>query len=147
MGKSNISIIIPTYNKKNRIKYLLKSLELQSKAVDFNIIIVDDGSIDGTDENIYLYKEKLKLDYIKIENSGRSHARNVGIECSDTKYLIFCDDDMILPIDFIEKHYQLLESNSDALIHGKIYNFPFASFLMIRNMEHWFPKKSICKTK
>ena len=71
MGKSNISIIIPTYNKKNRIKYLLKSLELQSKAVDFNIIIVDDGSIDGTDENIYLYKEKLKLDY-KI---GRASCR------------------------------------------------------------------------
>lgn len=128
MGKSNISIIIPTYNKKNRIKYLLKSLAFQAKTVNFDIIIVDDGSTDGTEENIYLYKDKLKLDYIKIKNSGRSHARNVGIECSNTKYLIFCDDDMILPIDFIEKHYQLLEGNSDALIHGKIYNLPFASF-------------------
>lgn len=128
MANADISIIIPTYNKKNRIKFLLKSLIYQSQDILFDTVIIDDGSTDGTEEVVDKYKNKLRLKYIQIENSGRSHARNIGVDNSTSKYIVFCDDDMILSPNFIKNHYRYLELNPHTLVHGKIYNLPYLSF-------------------
>jgi len=90
-----VSVIIPTYNRMRPLEDAVKSVQSQTYR-DFELIIVDDGSTDGTDRLI----EKSAPDavYIRQENRGVSSARNRGILASKGKYIAFLDsDDRWLP--------------------------------------------------
>jgi len=99
-----ISVIIPCYNCKELIGETLDSLEMQSYK-DFEVICVNDGSTDETLE--YLKKQaetrSLDLKVIDKENGGVSSARNIGINASDSEYLLFLDADDVYNKKFIEK--------------------------------------------
>jgi len=89
------SIIIPTYNRGN---YICKAIEsvLQQTVSDLEIIVVDDGSTDDTLEKIQPYSAKIR--YVKTENRGPSHARNVGMRLAVGDYISFLDsDDLYYP--------------------------------------------------
>ncbi len=89
-----LSIIIPAYNCKKTIAKCLKSINLN---INYEIIVVDDGSIDGTSEIIIdLLKKLPEIRYFKIENHGVSYARNYGINESKGDYIFFLDSDDIL---------------------------------------------------
>ncbi len=97
MSIATISVVIPTYNMQASIAKTLKSLEEQSFKL-FEVIIVDDGSTDCT-ENIvreFMRQSKLKIKYHRQNNQGVSAARNKGIELCSSKFIAFCDaDDML----------------------------------------------------
>lgn len=102
----DVTIIIPTYNRKELVKKTLLSLEKQTYPKDkFEIIVVDDGSIDGTEEIISELKKKLKLDllYFKQNNQGPAAARNVGIRNAKGEYIYFVDDDIELSPTCLEE--------------------------------------------
>ena len=87
------SIIVPAYNVENYIEECLDSI-LKQDCKDYEIIIVDDGSKDGTGKICDKYKEKYEaLCVFHQENQGLSGARNTGIENSSGKYLLFVDSD------------------------------------------------------
>ncbi|WP_016896801.1 glycosyltransferase family 2 protein [Aerococcus viridans] len=89
-----LSVIIPAYNAEKTIKRCVESVLNQSEEVDFEIIIVNDGSIDNTKkilESLSSKSDKIKL--IHQENKGLSAARNSGIRESNSKYLAFLDSD------------------------------------------------------
>ncbi len=96
-----ISIIIPTYNRFLLLNQAVESCLNQSYQ-DIEIIIVDDGSTDATEERV---KELLKSEwsdklifYFKQQNSGASAARNLGVEKAQGKYVQFLDsDDLLYP--------------------------------------------------
>ncbi len=90
-----VSIIIPAYNAEKYIERCLKSV-LAQKYENKEIIVINDGSTDKTEEKISKYINKIK--YIKKKNGGLSEARNVGIEKATGKYIMFIDAD-----DYIEK--------------------------------------------
>lgn len=123
-----ITLVVPTYNKSTRLVFLLESLTHQAFELGFNTIIVDDGSTDDTKEVLDKYIDNFRFKYIYQKNSGRSHARNLGLSHVKTKYSIFVDDDMILPPEFIQMHFNSLKKNENKLVHGKIWNLPFLSF-------------------
>lgn len=93
-----ISVIIPAYNCENTIECCIDSILSQSENV-IQIIVIDDGSTDGTYERIK--KKELqdqRLTIIRQNNKGPSASRNRGIELAEGKYLCFVDsDDIILP--------------------------------------------------
>jgi glycosyltransferase involved in cell wall biosynthesis len=92
------SIIIPAYNASKTITRCMNSIISQEYS-DFEVLIINDGSIDNTAELIedYLTKDE-RVKSITIDNSGVSKARNIGIQKSSGQYLIFIDsDDWILP--------------------------------------------------
>lgn len=92
------SFIVPVYNTE---KYLNKSLDslVNQTFKDFEIIIVNDGSTDGSSKIITKYEKKHKnIKVINQANSGLSMARNNGVKKADGKYLIFIDSD-----DYVEK--------------------------------------------
>jgi glycosyltransferase involved in cell wall biosynthesis len=127
---SQISVIIPTYNKAERIKFLLESLKKQSGDVEFDVIVVDDGSKDATKFEVFKYFGDLNLQYFYKPNKGRSHARNFGLSKVKTSYVIFCDDDLILANDFVFQHYKMLRDNPECLVHGKIWTLPYLAFFL-----------------
>jgi glycosyltransferase involved in cell wall biosynthesis len=105
-----ISIIIPTYNRKLIVEGAIVSA-LNQTLKDFEIIVVDDGSADGTRE--YLESLNLPIKIISKENSGVSSARNAGIKEASGMYVAFLDsDDSWLP-NKLEMQVKYLESHTD----------------------------------
>ena len=118
-----LSIIIPVYNTEDFLNRCLDSIVAQRKKVNFSfeVIIINDGSIDCTDEILETYSEKYK--FFKVfhtENKGVSKARNLGIVKSSGKYITFCDSDDCYEDDVLEKISEtLMKFDSDFLIYGR----------------------------
>ncbi|AEY67378.1 glycosyltransferase [Clostridium sp. BNL1100] len=124
-----IDLIIPTYNKSTRLRLVLESLCYQIMPKEqFKVIIVDDGSTDDTSNVVNDYITKLNINYIYQNNSGRSHARNTGLNAADASIVVFVDDDVILSNAFISSHYELHQKFDNSIVHGKIYELPYLKF-------------------
>ncbi|MFH1542572.1 MAG: glycosyltransferase family 2 protein, partial [bacterium] len=87
-----ISVVIGTYNQKETLKMVLVSLMNQSIPLEeYEIIVVDSSSTDGTAEMAGEFKVK----YIRVENKGKSAARNKGIAEAKGEIILLTDADMI----------------------------------------------------
>lgn len=92
-----ISVIIPLYNKKNTIKRTIESV-LNQTYTDWELIIIDDGSTDGSVNEIAPYLPNNQIQYIQKVNKGVSSARNMGVNIAKGEWIIFIDaDDYFLP--------------------------------------------------
>ena len=121
--EGNIDVIIPTYNRRHTLGRAIDSVLIQSLK-PAEIIIVDDGSTDGTQELISInYPD---ITYIKSENKGVSAARNLGIKHSQSDWLAFLDsDDEWLP--------NKLEKQSAAISNQKEYKVVHCDEIWFRN--------------
>lgn len=102
------SVIIPTYNRADLLKFTLESLRKQKNNTSnyFEVIIVDDGSSDHTKEVLKEFEHQLNLKYIYQPDRGFrvARARNLGISLAESPISIFVDSGVILKNDFIDKH-------------------------------------------
>lgn len=116
------SIVIPSYNRKGFISTPIDSC-LSQAFNDFEILIIDDGSTDGTIaflQSIYAHEPRIKV--IPVENGERGRARNIGFNSSTGSYVIFLDsDDEFLPDALHVFHKTLLENSSISILCGKYY--------------------------
>lgn len=112
-----VSVIIPTYNRTDFLKFTLQSV-LNQTYKNFEIIVVDDGTLNN--DNFLLCQTFGKVKYIKIENSGGpAKPRNVGIREAKGKYIAFVDDDDLWLSTKLEKQVAILENNLDfGLVHS-----------------------------
>ena len=99
IGKTTVSVIIPTYN---CAKYLSESINsiLRQTYQDFELIVIDDGSQDITKELVanYIKEYPSKIKYFYQKNKGLPAARNAGIEYANGRYIAFLDaDDELTP--------------------------------------------------
>ncbi len=98
-----VSVIVPTYNRKNLLERCLKSLFEQSYSHDsYEVVVADDGSNDGTGEFVKSLKSTCKLVYVWQENKGRGPARNFGAANSSGEVLAFTDDDCVVDRNWIK---------------------------------------------
>jgi len=111
---SIVSLIIPVYNAEKSIECCVISI-LEQTYNHIEVIIVNDGSTDNSEEIIYsMSKLNDNIKYVKQENSGVSVARNHGISVSSGDYIMFVDSDDWLEKDCVEKMVNVLEAtNSD----------------------------------
>jgi len=108
-----VSVVIPTYNRGWIIREAIDSV-LDQDLKAFELIVVDDGSTDNTQEILSSYRDKIKV--IRQENKGVSAARNKGIVLSSGTYVAFLDsDDLWLP-GKLETQLEFFRNNPDALI-------------------------------
>jgi glycosyltransferase involved in cell wall biosynthesis len=106
-----LSVIIASYNHEKYIEKTLKSIEEQTFQ-DFEIIIIDDGSPDGTVEAAKRANTRAKI--IVQENQGVDAARNRGIEMAQGQYMCFIDsDDLEIP-DRFERQVKMLDSDPET---------------------------------
>ena len=111
-----VSVVIPTYNRADVISRAIDSI-LNQTYKDFEIIVVDDGSTDYTEDVIDSYSDN-RLQYIKFDgNNGANAARNEGIKQADGKYISFLDSDDEFTNKHLEKVISTL-SKSDSKIKG-----------------------------
>lgn len=100
------SVIIPSYNSRERLYYNLLSLNNQDCDYSiFEVVVVDNGSNDNTMEMLKGFNSKYTLKFARINNNrGIAHGRNEGIKRAVGDILIFHDSDMLAPRDFITSH-------------------------------------------
>ena len=113
-----LSIIVPVYNVKPYLPACLDSLVNQT-IDDYEIILVDDGSSDGSADIIRDYAERYPdlISFIRVDNGGQGRARNFGIEMASGDYLGFVDSDDWIELDMYEKMYsRAAESNADVVV-------------------------------
>ncbi|QKR00851.1 glycosyltransferase family 2 protein [Metallosphaera tengchongensis] len=120
-----VTVAIPTYNRKEKLKKLLLSLE-ESNFRDFEVIIVDDASSDGTDKMIR--EEFPDVRYIRHEKPTLvAKSRNDAIEASKGEYIFFIDDDNVVEGTTIEKLVEFLDNHEDVGVVAPVtcwYTYP-----------------------
>jgi len=117
MSEKLVSVIIPTHNRGNLITETIESVLAQSYG-NIEILIVDNGSTDDT-ENIIKKIKTSRIQYFKQENSGGpAGPRNVGIRKSRGEYIAFLDSDDIWLPDKIKKQVEILECKPET---GLVY--------------------------
>jgi glycosyltransferase involved in cell wall biosynthesis len=123
-----VSIIIPTYNRANRIIKTLDSVFEQTYPI-LEVIVVDDGSTDNTLQVLNEYQQKaaqknIIFKVLRQENRGAPAARNKGLYIAAGEYLVFFDSDDIMLPNRIEEQINLIETDiSDCCACGFSY-FP-----------------------
>ncbi len=132
-----ISVILPVFNRKIIVLDTIKSILKQSYK-NFELIIVDDCSTDGTFELLKkIYKKEKKIKVFKTKkNSGTcAHPRNLGIEKSKGSIICFCDSDDFWEIDKLETQLKYLK-NKDTIVStaAKYFSKNYNSSILV----NWF---------
>ena len=129
-----VSVIIPTYNRRDKIAAAIESA-LGQTYNNLEIIIIDDGSSDNTYEILGKYGDKIR--YIYQENRGVSSARNRGIkECSGDLVAFLDSDDQWLP-EKIEKQIELLKANPCVSVVLCEYYFMYENGEIFGQSQRW----------
>lgn len=113
---SGISVIVPTYNRCERLKDVLRALENQNVPQDaFEVIVVDDGSTDETQDmlNEYLHGTSMQIRCLRQENKKQGAARNYGLSAARMPLVAFIGDDIVPEPDFLASH--LCRHNAENL--------------------------------
>jgi glycosyltransferase involved in cell wall biosynthesis len=120
------SIIIPTYNRFLLLDYTLNSITKQTVHTDlYEVIVVDDGSIDKTKDVVDRYSDVLNLRYFYQNDEGYrvSSARNIGIKNALGEILIFIDSGVLLGSRCIEEHLRLHKNEKSCAVVGYVYGY------------------------
>ena len=108
------SIIVPVYNRPDEVDELLQSL-CEQTAKDFEVVIVEDGSIKTCKDVCDKYANILVLHYYTKENSGPGQSRNYGAERASGDYLLILDSDVVLPTGYLAAiDKELLQQEAEA---------------------------------
>ena len=105
------SIIVATYNRLPELQELFSSLEeMIFDRSEFEVIISDDGSNDGTREFVQNGEHGFQIKYLHQSNQGPGAARNHAMEKAAGRYFIFIDSDVLLPADYLKSVDDFLEN-------------------------------------
>jgi GT2 family glycosyltransferase len=110
----DISVVIPTWNRRQMLAKVLDALETQKDAPEFEVIIVSDGATDGTAE---MMRPRTGIRFAEQENAGPGAARNRGVSMARGSIVVFLGDDTVPEPRFLAEHRRIhYESGDDPLI-------------------------------
>jgi glycosyltransferase involved in cell wall biosynthesis len=137
------SIIIPTYNRAGLIASTIQSVLAQT-CTSYEIIIVDDGSEDGTEEIINNFSSS-KIVFARKENEERGAARNYGWKKAMGNYVTFLDSDDVLYSNHLEEAYKFLSKEKDIACYAQAYEIKNSANGEILRAGYRFQRKTINK--
>ena len=115
-----ITVVIPTYNRRESLAHCLESLFEQTYPYDqFEINVVVDGSTDSTLEYLNQLAFPCSHQILEQNNQGQASARNAGIRAAQGKYVLLLDDDFVCDSKLIEEHVQA-HTDSNLAVVGPI---------------------------
>ncbi len=109
---AELSVVIPTFNRKDTVSRVLDALGRQTlPRDDFEVLVVDDGSNDGTPEILEHYSAPFDLTVMRQGNTGPAGARNRGVRAANGEVVVFLGDDTVPESEFLAVH---LRSHREA---------------------------------
>jgi GT2 family glycosyltransferase len=100
-----LSVVIPTFNREEILRSCLTALAGQSISPErYEVIVVDDGSSDGTEDLCRSFPHPYRFEYVRQANAGAGAARKAGVEHSNAEYLVFLNDDTIASPSLLIEH-------------------------------------------
>ena len=145
-----VSVIVPFYNVEEYIERSIKSLVEQSLE-DIEIILVNDGSKDNSEEIAKKYKKKYpnKIIYLEKENGGLSDARNYAIPYATGEYIAFLDSDDYVEKNMYEEMYNLAKKENCDMVQCNFYwEYPEKNKRKLGDIKEYSGKKEmIVKTR
>ncbi len=125
--RSQISVIIPTYNRLPRLQRVLAALAAQRFPTErFEVVVVSDGSTDGTAAYLEQTPMPFRLTFIQQANAGPAAARNRGVAAAQADLVLFLDDDVVPAPDLIATHVQFHEGHPRRVVLGTMLTPPDA---------------------
>ena len=127
-----LSVVIPTYNRKAILEKCLRALENQllNRLIEqYEVVLVDDGSTDGTTD--WLKRKKNEFPHVRLieqEHGGPAKGRNLGVTASRGNVIVFIDSDLIVTESFLASHAQALaktwksRGNKLCFTYGSVIN-------------------------
>jgi len=113
----SVSVVVPTYNRLDRLRRVLAALAQQTFPRErYEVIVVSDGSSDGTDEYLTGGHAPLETVAVSQPNAGPAAARNRGVEAAQGALILFVDDDVVVAPDLIEQHVRSHEGDGNGLV-------------------------------
>ena len=120
-----LSIVIPTYNRAESLRACLDSLSRQTQSVaDYEVIVVVDGSTDGTREMLAHLSLPYPLHTLWQSNSGQTEARNRGIAAAKGRYVLFLDDDIVAGPELVAEHLRAQREHGGVAAIGQLETVP-----------------------
>lgn len=110
-----ISIAMPAYNRAHLLPRSIKSV-LDQEYQQWELLIIDDGSTDNTDEVVSGFLKDPRIKYIKKENTGAAHSRNVGVNHAQFEWITFLDSDDEAKPNWLSEVYKVMEEFNPSLI-------------------------------
>ena len=126
-----VSVIIPTYNAKELLIEAIDSVLSQTLS-DLELLIIDDGSIDGTVEAVKAVDDP-RIRYFYKDNGGVSSARNMGLDKATGQYIAFLDSDDLYHPKYLETMVSAMENNPD---YGVVYTAATNRYLDGRMVDY-----------
>lgn len=117
-----VSVVVPTFNRVGRLRQVVAALERQQfPADDYEIIIVSDGSTDGTDEFLEGLRSERTVRWFSQSNRGPAAARNRGIGEAVGEFIVFVDDDVVAEPQLLSEHIRAhREASDDVVVLGPL---------------------------
>jgi glycosyltransferase involved in cell wall biosynthesis len=116
-----ISVVIPTHNRLGSLERTISSLLRQDLEPSvYEIIVVDDGSTDGTERYLRELSERSNLRFHTIRRGGPAAARNRGAELARGQILVFIDDDCIAPTTWLPSTYACIHDEMNRFISARL---------------------------
>lgn len=113
-----LSVVIPTYSRRESLHRCLDSLTAQVDPPPFEVIVVDDGSTDDTVEMLARYRPRYPLQVLSRERAGPAAARNLGAAEAKGEYLLFIDDDVVAHPRLLAVHLYTHRAEPKAVTLG-----------------------------
>lgn len=109
--KIYFSFIVPVFNRPNEIKELLESMLAMNYSQEYEIVVIEDGSSQTSEDVIEGFKDKLLISYYTKPNTGPGDSRNYGMHRAKGNYFVILDSDVILPKNYLYEANKFLEHN------------------------------------
>ncbi|MGH9688977.1 MAG: glycosyltransferase, partial [Candidatus Acidiferrales bacterium] len=135
--KIDLSVIIPTYNRRETLAACLEALAHQSFSFRrYEAIVIDDGSTDGTEEFCRGYRARFGFRYFRQANAGAGAARRLGVEKARGKFLLLFNDDSIADRALLAQHWRAHRDSLGAKM-AVLGDFRYPESARNRAMTHF----------
>src|SRR4051812_14223884 len=111
-GTPVFTVVVPTYNRREVVLEAMQALAQVERPWPIELVVVVDGSGDGTLEAARAVAMPFPTQVVMQENSGAARARNRGAELARGRYLLFLDDDMIVDPHILVRHEERLRAGA-----------------------------------
>lgn len=114
-----VSVVVPTFNRRSSLQRLLEGLAAQSyPAAQFEVVVVDDGSTDGTAELLRDLVLPYEMRVLNQEHGGPGAARNLGVAAARGELIAFLDDDVVPARNLLREHVETHGTARDSVVIG-----------------------------